>query len=154
MPPGEPFPPKAPLFCPIRGTPATYLMSGAAHDRWEDSTGGIVPGETGLAHTGTIVNNKRGNIIIHGWLWEKRREGDMSITGHTPATEPRPRSGRQGREGDAAKAFPTHFLPAGAAPLRPAPARGCDAFQSSALHGFGTKEVPAPSRIITIKGNG
>lgn len=59
-----------------------------------------------------------------------------------------------GSAGDAAKAFPTHFLPAGAAPLRLAPARGGDASQISALRGFGTKEVPAPSRIITIKGNG
>lgn len=59
-----------------------------------------------------------------------------------------------GSAGDAAKAFPTHFLPAGAAPLRPAPARGGDASQISALRGFGTKEVPAPSRIMTIKGNG
>lgn len=47
---------------------------------------------------------------------------------------------------------PISFLPE-PAPLRPAPARGCGAFQISAAHRFGTKEVPAPSRIITIKGN-
>lgn len=50
-------------------------MSGATHDGWEDSAGGIVPGKTGLAHTGTIVNNKRGNIVIHGWLWGVRAVG-------------------------------------------------------------------------------
>lgn len=49
-------------------------MSGATHDGREDSTGGIVPGKTGLAHTGTIVNNERSNIIIHGWLRERRAE--------------------------------------------------------------------------------
>lgn len=47
-------------------------MSGATHDGWEDGTGGIIPGETGLAHTGAIVNNERSNIIIHGWLRKKR----------------------------------------------------------------------------------
>ena len=74
MPLGEPLPTKTPLSCPITGTPATYLMSGATHDGWEDSTGGIIPSKTGLAHTGTIVNNECGNIIIHGWLQKKRRD--------------------------------------------------------------------------------
>lgn len=53
------------------------------------------------------------------------------------------------------KALPAHFLPAGAAPLRPRPLEGVRRrlpdFGSAR---FGTKEVPAPSRTITIKGNG
>lgn len=108
---------------------------------------------------------QRARQYHHPWLakgGEERRRHERPCS----QTEPRPAAaggkGRRwreaqamaGREGDAAKAFPTHFLPAGAAPLRPAPARGGDASQISALRGFGTKEVPAPSCIITIKGNG
>jgi hypothetical protein len=40
------------------------LMSGAAHDRWEHGTGGVVTGETGLAHTGTIVYDQCGNFFV------------------------------------------------------------------------------------------
>ncbi len=43
-----------------------YLMSGAADDGGEDSSGSIVTGEPGLAHTGAVVNNQSSNIIIHG----------------------------------------------------------------------------------------
>jgi hypothetical protein len=37
---------------------------GAAHDGGEDGTGGIVTGETGLAHAGAVVNNKRLNVLV------------------------------------------------------------------------------------------
>lgn len=65
-------------------------MSGATHDGWEHSTGSIVPGETGLAHTGAIVNNERCNIIIHGWLRKKKAEKDMSAAGRTAEAQPHP----------------------------------------------------------------
>lgn len=39
-------------------------MSWASDDGGEDGPGGIVSGETGFAHTGSIVYNQSGNIII------------------------------------------------------------------------------------------
>jgi hypothetical protein len=32
----------------------------------ENSSGRIVTGETGLAHTRTIVNDESGNLFLHG----------------------------------------------------------------------------------------
>lgn len=98
---------------------------------------------------------QRAQQYRHPWLAagrEERRRHEHPRS-HIPQRR-REAQAMAGSAGDAAKAFPTHFLPAGAAPLRPAPARGGDTSQISALRGFGTKEVPAPSRIITIKGNG
>jgi hypothetical protein len=40
------------------------LMSGATDNGWEDSTGCVIPSETGLAHTGSIVYNQCGNIVV------------------------------------------------------------------------------------------
>jgi hypothetical protein len=40
------------------------LMTGASDDGGEDGSGSVVSGETGLAHTGSIVDNQRGNIIV------------------------------------------------------------------------------------------
>jgi len=39
-------------------------MTGAADDGGEDSTRGIVSGETGLAHAGAIVNYESGNVVV------------------------------------------------------------------------------------------
>ena len=39
-------------------------MTGAADDGGENSPGGVVSGETGLAHTGAIVHNKSGNVVV------------------------------------------------------------------------------------------
>lgn len=108
-------------------------MSGAPHDGREDGTGRIVPGETGLAHTGTIVNDERGDIVIHGWLREEREggHGDMSITTGSH------RGPRREGEGQAmAPSPPISFPP---------PARGGGA---SPVHRFGTKEVPAALFVI------
>jgi len=45
------------------------LVPWAADDGWEDSPGGVITGETGLAHAGAIVNNKSGNVFVtHGAL--------------------------------------------------------------------------------------
>merc|ERR1712212_940821 len=40
------------------------LVPWAADDGWEDSPGGVITGETGLAHAGAIVNNKSGNVLV------------------------------------------------------------------------------------------
>ena len=39
-------------------------MPGASNNGGEDGPGGVITGETGLAHTGTIVNDKSGNILV------------------------------------------------------------------------------------------
>ncbi|KAA8584863.1 hypothetical protein FQN60_003557 [Etheostoma spectabile] len=43
-----------------------YLMSGATDDGGEDGTRGVISGETGFAHTGSVVNNQCGDFIFHG----------------------------------------------------------------------------------------
>merc|ERR1719435_786952 len=45
------------------------LVAGTSNNGGEDSTGSVISGETGLAHTGAIVNNKSGNVFVtHGAL--------------------------------------------------------------------------------------
>jgi len=41
-----------------------YLMSWSADDGGEDGPRSVVSGETGLAHTGTIVHNQSLNITV------------------------------------------------------------------------------------------
>merc|ERR1712002_298387 len=40
------------------------LMTGASHDGREDNPWGVVPRETGLAHTGSVVDDNSGHIIF------------------------------------------------------------------------------------------
>merc|ERR1719464_745066 len=40
------------------------LMSGTSNNAGEDSSGSIISGETGFAHTGAIVNNQSGNLVV------------------------------------------------------------------------------------------
>merc|ERR1711870_41679 len=40
------------------------LVSWASNNGWEDSPGGVIAGETGLAHAGAIVNDKSGGIFV------------------------------------------------------------------------------------------
>jgi hypothetical protein len=40
------------------------LVTGTANNGGEDSTGCIISGESGFAHTGSIVNDKSLNIIV------------------------------------------------------------------------------------------
>jgi len=40
------------------------LMTWATYDGWEDSSGSVITSESGLAHTGSVVNNQRGNIVV------------------------------------------------------------------------------------------
>ncbi|KOX71966.1 hypothetical protein WN51_03243 [Melipona quadrifasciata] len=40
------------------------LMSGATYDRGEDGARRVVSGETGLAHTGSIVDNKGCYFVV------------------------------------------------------------------------------------------
>jgi hypothetical protein len=40
-------------------------MTGTADDGREDGAGSIVTGETGLNHSGTVVNDKSLNVLIH-----------------------------------------------------------------------------------------
>ena len=39
-------------------------MAGTADDGGEDGAGGVVAGETGLAHAGAIVHNQGGNLVV------------------------------------------------------------------------------------------
>jgi hypothetical protein len=39
-------------------------MARASNDGREDGAWGIVSGEAGLAHTGTIVNDQSGNLFV------------------------------------------------------------------------------------------
>ena len=42
----------------------TNLMPGASNDGGEDSPGGVVTGEAGLAHAGAIVTDQSGNVLV------------------------------------------------------------------------------------------
>jgi hypothetical protein len=39
-------------------------MAGASNNGGEDSPGGVITGETGLAHAGAIVDNQSSNILV------------------------------------------------------------------------------------------
>jgi len=39
-------------------------VAGATYDRREDSARGVITGETGLAHTGTVVDHEGRDFII------------------------------------------------------------------------------------------
>merc|ERR1712107_932915 len=39
------------------------LVAGPPHDGGEDGSGSIISGESGFAHTGSIVNNQSGNLV-------------------------------------------------------------------------------------------
>ncbi len=41
-----------------------YLMPGAAHNGWEDSSGGVVTGEASFAHSRAIVDYEGGNVVV------------------------------------------------------------------------------------------
>jgi hypothetical protein len=41
------------------------LVTGTADDGREDGAGSIITGETGLAHTGAVINNKALKILRH-----------------------------------------------------------------------------------------
>merc|ERR1719392_660655 len=40
------------------------LVSWASNNGWEDSPGGVITGESSLAHAGAIVNNQSGGIFV------------------------------------------------------------------------------------------
>merc|ERR1719376_260384 len=40
------------------------LMPWATDDGWEDGPGGVITGETGLAHAGAIVHDQSGNVLV------------------------------------------------------------------------------------------
>ena len=42
----------------------SYLVAGASNDGGEDSPGGVITGEAGLAHAGAVVDDKSGNILV------------------------------------------------------------------------------------------
>ena len=42
----------------------TYLVPWATNDGGEDSPGGVITGETGLAHAGAIVNDQSGCVFV------------------------------------------------------------------------------------------
>jgi hypothetical protein len=41
------------------------MMTGTTDDGRENSSGCVITGETGLAHTRTIVDNEGGNFFLH-----------------------------------------------------------------------------------------
>merc|ERR1711990_1115275 len=61
------------------------LVTGSTNDGWEDSTWGIVSGESGFAHTGAIVNNKSGNFVVTHFVlsrvFDKSKEFKISSAG-------------------------------------------------------------------------
>jgi len=45
------------------------LMTGTSNNGGEDSPGGVITGETSLAHAGAIVNDKSSNVFVtHGGM--------------------------------------------------------------------------------------
>jgi len=40
------------------------LVAGATNNGWEDSPGGIISSESGFAHSGAIVNDKSGCVLV------------------------------------------------------------------------------------------
>ena len=42
----------------------TYLMTGTSNNGGEDSPGGVITGETSLAHAGAIVNDQSSNVLV------------------------------------------------------------------------------------------
>jgi hypothetical protein len=55
-------------------------VAGSAHDGREDGTGRVVSGETGLAHSGPIVHNESGNIVVTHFYWFASGEILLKIT--------------------------------------------------------------------------
>ena len=45
-------------------TRVIYLVPWATNDGWEDGPGGVITGETGLAHAGAIVNDQSGCVLV------------------------------------------------------------------------------------------
>ena len=75
----------------------TYLVPWATNDGGEDSPGGVITGETGLAHAGAIVNDQSGCVLVTHLvfkkfvrlmseeLWDTGRFIDLLFQGrHTP----------------------------------------------------------------------
>jgi hypothetical protein len=42
----------------------TCLVTGSADDGGEDSAGGVVSGESGLAHAGAVVHDQSGGVLV------------------------------------------------------------------------------------------
>merc|ERR1711944_270765 len=45
------------------------LVAGATNNGGDDGPGGVISGETGLAHAGAIVNDKSGNVFVTHDVW-------------------------------------------------------------------------------------
>ena len=45
-------------------TDISYLVAGTANDGGEDGTGGVISGESGLAHAGAVVNYQGGYLVV------------------------------------------------------------------------------------------
>merc|ERR1711975_203594 len=56
------------------------LVAGTANNGGEDGSGSVISGETGLAHTGAIVNNKSSNVLV--------THVDRSVKMLTPGLKP------------------------------------------------------------------
>lgn len=41
-----------------------YLVTGSSNDGGEHSSWGVIPSEAGLAHSGAIVDYKRGYVVV------------------------------------------------------------------------------------------
>ena len=61
-----------------------YLVTGTANDGGEDSPGGVITGETGLAHAGAIVNNQSGGIFVTHVGWSGSTIGVMGMGMRSP----------------------------------------------------------------------
>jgi hypothetical protein len=54
-------------------------VAGAANDGGEDGAGSVITSETGLAHTGSVINNKSLNFVTHDKKKKKERESKFDL---------------------------------------------------------------------------
>ena len=54
----------APLFFMLEFLKKSYLVTRATDDGGEDGPGGVITGEAGLAHAGSVVHNQRCYFIV------------------------------------------------------------------------------------------
>jgi hypothetical protein len=43
-------------------------MAGTSDDGWEDGAWGVISGKSGLAHTGSVVNNESLNFFLRHYV--------------------------------------------------------------------------------------
>lgn len=54
----------------------TDLMSGSSNDGGKNGSRGIISGKTSLTHTGSIVDNKSGHVVVTHFDWKEVVTGE------------------------------------------------------------------------------